>query len=99
MAKRDDVALACVLSCAHCDVGAKRPFLRKSTFFYFFRKLRLTYQKKSVLLAHLLVMRKKIERNTSKMIKTIAILLGLTAVTAAANTLPPTPEAPVAVLR
>lgn len=33
------------------------------------------------------------------MIKTIAILLGLTAVTAAANTLPPTPEAPVAIQR
>jgi len=33
------------------------------------------------------------------MIRTIAILLGLTAVTAAANTLPPTPEAPVAVVR
>ena len=33
------------------------------------------------------------------MIKTIAILLGLTAVTATANTLPPTPEAPAAVLR
>ena len=33
------------------------------------------------------------------MIKTIAILLGLTAVTAAANTLPPTPKAPGAVQR
>jgi hypothetical protein len=33
------------------------------------------------------------------MIKTLTILLGLTAMTAAANTLPPTPEAPVAVQR
>lgn len=33
------------------------------------------------------------------MIKSIAILLGLTAVTATANTLPPTFEAPVAVQR
>ena len=41
---------------------------------------------------------KKISK-ISTMIKTIAILLGLTAVTAAANTLPPTPEAPVAVQR
>lgn len=30
--------------------------------------------------------------------KTIAIVLGLTAFTAAGNTLPPTPEAPVAVM-
>lgn len=33
------------------------------------------------------------------MIKTLTILLGLTAMTAAANTLPPTPEAPVAIQR
>jgi hypothetical protein len=33
------------------------------------------------------------------MIKTLTILLCLTAMTAAANTLPPTPEAPVAVQR
>ena len=33
------------------------------------------------------------------MIKIIAILLGLTAVTATANTLPPTVEAPVAEVR
>lgn len=33
------------------------------------------------------------------MIKTFTILLGLTAMTAAANTLPPTPEAPVAIQR
>ena len=40
-----------------------------------------------------------IERNTSKMIKTIAVILGLTAVTATANTLPPTWEGPVTELR
>lgn len=39
------------------------------------------------------------ERNTSNMIKTIAIILGLTAVTATANTLPPTWEGPVTELR
>ncbi len=33
------------------------------------------------------------------MIKTIAILLGLTAVAATANTLPPTPEAPAVEMR
>lgn len=31
------------------------------------------------------------------MFKAIAIILGLTAVTATANTLPPTPEAPVVI--
>lgn len=68
-------------------------------FFHFFLKLRLTCQKKGVLLPHLIVTRETIERKASKMIKTIAIILGLTAVTATANTLPPTPEAPVAVVR
>lgn len=33
------------------------------------------------------------------MIKMIAILMGLAAMTATANTLPPTPEAPVAIQR
>ena len=32
------------------------------------------------------------ERKEKKMMKTIAIVLGLTALTAAGNTLPPTPE-------
>ena len=32
------------------------------------------------------------ERKEEKMMKTIAIVLGLTALTAAGNTLPPTPE-------
>ena len=40
-----------------------------------------------------------IERNTSKMIKTIAVILGLTAVTATANTLPPTWEGPAVEMR
>lgn len=68
-------------------------------FFHFFLKLRLTCQKKGVLLPNLTVTRETIERKASKMIKTIAILLGLTAVTAAANTLPPTPEAPAVEMR
>ena len=75
-------------------------FLRYFVIFSLFSKIALDVPvKRSIIGAPQRSEGKRIERNTSKMIKTIAIILGLTAVTATANTLSPTPEAPAAVLR
>ncbi len=83
------------------SVSSVTGFLRQCApdFFYFFLKFTLDVLGKKSIIALPSCKVKNNERNTSNMIKTIAIILGLTAVTATANTLPPTWEGPVTELR
>lgn len=64
------------------------------------RKFALTSAKKNGIITAPTYKPTRIEKNRkTKDMKTIAIILGLTATVAVGNTLPPTPEAPVATVQ
>lgn len=79
----------------------KKCFLQeKNAFFETESEIWLTSAKKNGTIAAPTYKPTRIEKNRkTKDMKTIAIILGLTATVAVGNTLPPTPEAPVATVQ